>query len=183
MCCLFGMIDLSGSFTGREKSNMLSILAAASEERGTDATGIAYNINGKIHIYKRPCPAHKMRISIPDTAYVIMGHTRMTTQGSEKKNFNNHPFLGNVKNEFFAFAHNGILYNDQTLRKTLKLPHSKIETDSYAAVQIIEKKKALNFDSLKYMAEQVEGSFVFTALNSASTFLMLIISAELSLQP
>lgn len=165
MCCLFGMIDVNNNFTGREKSNMLSILAVTSEERGTDATGIAYNINGKLHIYKRPCPAHKMKMSVPNSANVIMGHTRMTTQGSEKKNFNNHPFLGNVNNESFAFAHNGILYNDKILRKNLKLPYSKIETDSYVAVQIIEKKKALNFESLKYMAEQVAGSFVFTALN------------------
>lgn len=165
MCCLFGIIDTAGSFTGREKSNMMSILAAASEERGTDAAGIAYNINGKLHIYKRPCPAHKMKISVLNTANVIMGHTRMTTQGSEKKNFNNHPFLGNVNSESFALAHNGILYNDKILRKNLKLPYSKIETDSYIAVQLIEKKKALDFASLKYMAEQVEGSFVFTVLN------------------
>ena len=40
-----------------------------------------------------------------------------------------------------------------------------IETDSYIAVQLLEKCKALDFQSLKCMAEKVEGSFVFTVLD------------------
>lgn len=52
-----------------------------------------------------------------------------------------------------------------TLRKGLHLPKTKIQTDSYIAVQLIEQRKALNFGSLKYMAEQVEGSFTFTVLD------------------
>ena len=34
-----------------------------------------------------------------------------------------------------------------------------MQTDSYIAVQLLEQKKSLDFDSLRYMAEQVEGSF------------------------
>lgn len=41
------------------------------------------------------------------------------------------------------------------------LPKTKIETDSYIAVQLIEQQKALD---LRFMAEQVEGSFTFTVL-------------------
>ena len=94
-----------------------------------------------------------------------MGHTRMTTQGSERRNRNNHPFLGSAGNQNFALAHNGVLYNDTSLRKSLKLPKTKIQTDSYIAVQLIEQKKALDMESLKYMAETVEGSFSFTVLD------------------
>ena len=65
----------------------------------------------------------------------------------------------------FALAHNGALYNDRLLRKTLKLPNTNIETDSYVAVQLIEQAKALNFNSLRHMAEKVEGSFCFTVLD------------------
>lgn len=89
----------------------------------------------------------------------------MTTQGNEKRNYNNHPFLGQAGKAAFALAHNGVLHNDTTLRKSLKLPRTRIETDSYVAVQLIQKKNALNFDSLKYMAEKVEGSFSFTVLD------------------
>lgn len=165
MCCLFGLIDYGHSLTGRQKNQMLSVLASACEARGTDATGIAYNVGGTLRIYKRPVPAHRLRFRVPDTARVILGHTRMTTQGSAKRNYNNHPFLGVAGKDVFALAHNGMLYNDMTLRKGLHLPKTKIQTDSYIAVQLIEQKKALNFDSLKYMAEEVEGSFTFTVLD------------------
>ena len=94
-----------------------------------------------------------------------MGHTRMTTQERASRNRNNHPFLGHAAGETFALAHNGILYNDQLLRRINHLPKTKIETDSYIAVQLIEQKEALDFSSLKYMAEQVEGAFTFTVLD------------------
>ena len=61
MCCLFGMIDYGNSLTGKQKSRLLSVLATECEARGTDATGIAYNSGGKLRIYKRPLPGHKMK--------------------------------------------------------------------------------------------------------------------------
>lgn len=164
MCCLFGIIDYRDNFSGRQRARLLHTLASECEARGTDATGIAYMEGAHMRIYKRPIPAHKLQLFLPSSATVVMGHTRMTTQGSEKKNYNNHPFLGSAGGRRFALAHNGVLYNDSSLRKGLSLPKTSIETDSYIAVQLLEKKRALNFDSLKYMAEEVEGSFTFTVL-------------------
>jgi hypothetical protein len=60
------------------------------------------------------------------------------------------------------------LTSNERQRKKLGLPKTKIETDSYQAVQLIEKKNRLNFDSLKYMAETVDGSFSFTVLDDKS---------------
>lgn len=165
MCCLFGLIDYRHSLTAKQKNRILSVLATACEARGIDATGIAYNSAGELKVYKRPFPAHKMRFSVPEDAYTILGHTRMTTQGSASKNRNNHPFIGSAINGKFAFAHNGVLYNDRALRHALSLPKTRIETDSYIGVQLIEKEKALDFSSLRYVAEKVEGSFTFTALD------------------
>lgn len=165
MCCLFGIMDTRGILSGKQKSRMLSILATECEARGTDATGIAYNRGGKLRIYKRPWPARFMRFRIPEDVRVIMGHTRLATQGSEKRNYNNHPFEGHTREGAFALAHNGVLHNDRSLRKDQKLPHTRIETDSYVAVQLIEQKKTLHLDSLKYIAETVEGSFNFTVLD------------------
>ena len=173
MCCLFGMLDYGGNFTGRQRTALVSILAAACEARGTDASGVAYHSSGSLHIYKRPVPAHKLRLRIPDDAPFVMGHTRMTTQGSEKKNYNNHPFFGQAGDLRFALAHNGVLYNDRRLRRTWKLPRTKIQTDSYVAVQLIEKKKALNLASLNDMAEQVEGSFTFTVLDEGNRWYLV----------
>ena len=165
MCCLFGIVDYQNNFTPRQLNRITAVLSRACEARGTDATGIAYNCNENLKIYKQPLPAHKMKYQIPFGVHTIMGHTRMTTQGDEKQNYNNHPFYGSASNTDFALAHNGVLHNDIILRATEELPDTTIETDSYIAVQLIEKKKTLDTDSLKYMAEQLEGSFTITVLD------------------
>lgn len=165
MCCLFGLVDYGHSLSGKQKAKLLSILGKECETRGTDATGYAYNSGGRLNIYKRPLPAHKMHLFVPGDAAVVMGHTRMTTQGSEKHNCNNHPFPGETDGGKFALAHNGILYNDSALRRRLHLPKTKIETDSYIAVQLLEAENKLNFSSLRYMAETISGSFTISVLD------------------
>ena len=165
MCCLFGFIDYAGSLSVKQKSRLIRELSIAAEVRGTDATGVAYNTSRGLQIYKRPLAAHRLHLRIPAEAHVVMGHTRMTTQGSAKKNFNNHPFIGHVKGESFALAHNGTIWNDIELRRTKHLPRTKVQTDSFIAVQLIEQQKSLDFSSLRYTAEAVEGSFSFTVLS------------------
>lgn len=93
MCCLFGLIDYKGNMANHERLRIVRELANASEDRGTDATGIAYSKNNQIMIHKDHKPAHKMPVHIPKTVKVVLGHTRMTTQGSELENYNNHPLL------------------------------------------------------------------------------------------
>ena len=166
MCSVFGLIDHKQVLTTKDKNRILNTLARECEVRGTDATGIAYHFGGRLRIFKRPLPAHRLWLRVPNGVNVIMGHTRMTTQGNEKFNQNNHPFAGSVGGKTFALAHNGILWNDKLLRQTEHLPQTSVETDSYVAVQLLEQHKALDFASLKAMAETVEGSFVFTVLDS-----------------
>ena len=165
MCCLFGFHDYGHSLTRKQRSTILSVLSVACEERGTDATGIAYNDRSKLCIYKRPLPARFMWFRVPEKSNIVMGHTRMTTQGAEHKNYNNHPFPGNAGKTAFALAHNGVLHNDARLRRHMQLPSTKIETDSYIAVQLLERTGELSFESLRFMAEQLEGSFTFTVLS------------------
>ena len=164
MCSLFGFVDYGHQLSRKARHRLLTVLSVACEDRGTDATGIAYNYDGRQHIFKRPIPAHLMWYRVPVEATVVMGHTRMTTQGSEKRNENNHPFRGCAGGNHFALAHNGILYNDKILRKEHKLPATKIETDSYVAVQLLEKFGKMDFEGLRAMAEELEGSYTITAL-------------------
>lgn len=165
MCCLFGLIDYRDTLSRRQKTKMVRALAEASEARGTDAAGIAYNAGGTLRIHKRPGPAHTIHFTVPKASKVIMGHTRMATQGSALKRKNNHPFAGKARGEGFALAHNGVLHNDKVLRRVHHLPPTATETDSYIAVQLMEQQGTLNFDSLRFMAEEVEGSFCFTVLD------------------
>ena len=165
MCSLFGWLDYHGIVPDKFKRKLTQALANAAEERGTDAAGISYVSGGDVKIFKRPKPAHKLHFTIPEKTAAVMGHTRMATQGDKKHIFNNHPFPGHAGETSFAFAHNGVLWNDKELRKEKNLPDTHIETDSYIAVQLIESQQKLDFESLKYMAEAVEGNFTFTVLD------------------
>lgn len=166
MCAVFGLIDYGRTFNSRQREQILHVLSVECEERGIDATGYAFNENGKLKIVKKPVPAHELQLWLNDDSNVILGHTRMTTQGSAADNFNNHPFFGNVGGKRFALAHNGILQNDFQLREELNLPDTKIETDSYIAVQMLEKFSELSEKTVAKTAEKILGSFVFTLLDS-----------------
>lgn len=170
MCGIYGFLDTQRQLTLKQKNRLIKVLSYESEERGTDAAGIAYNHNGRTVIYKRPVAAHWARFRLPGDAIAVLGHTRMTTQGSAKNNFNNHPFTGKVDGSRFAFAHNGVVWNDKALSREESLPKTNIQTDSYVAVQLIEKENALSFDSLKYMSEKTQGTFVYTILDEHNNF-------------
>lgn len=172
MCALFGWLDYKGIVPNKILKKLTQALASSAEERGTDAAGISYIRDGQVVIYKRPKPAHKLRFNVPVGTKSVMGHTRLTTQGNQKFNFNNHPFLGHADKDF-AFAHNGVLFNDDELRKCKKLPKTQIETDSYVAVQLIEQQKKLDFESLKNMAETVQGNFTFTVLDESNSLYII----------
>lgn len=165
MCAIFGLIDYKKIFTAVQRECFMNVLASECEIRGTDATGFAFNSGEKLRIYKRPVAAHEISLKLDEDANVILGHTRMATQGDCKKNYNNHPFYGKVRNTKFALAHNGIVYNDHKIASDMKLPKSRIETDSYVAVQLLEKSGELSEKTLAEMAEKINGPFVFTLLD------------------
>lgn len=173
MCAIFGFMDYGKKISPNVLKNLLRALSVAAESRGTDATGISYVNNGNIVTFKKAKPAHKVKLYFPKDTTAVIGHTRFTTQGSEKHNYNNHPFEGATDNHTFALAHNGVLYNDSELRREKNLPETKIETDSYIAVQLIEKENLVDSNSIKTMAESVLGSFVFTILRDDNTLFLV----------
>jgi hypothetical protein len=58
---------------------------------------------------------------------------------------------------------------------------SKIETDSYVAVQLIEQQKRFDINSIRYMAETVEGSFSFSILDNKNTLYLVKGDSPLSI--
>ena len=173
MCAVFGFLDYKGKISNATLKKLIHYLSVAAEVRGTDATGIAYVRDGNMVTYKKPKPAHKVKLFFPKDTRAVIGHTRFTTQGSEKRNCNNHPFEGHCGKESFALAHNGVLYNDRELRREQHLPPTLIETDSYIAVQLLEQEQQLDTENIKRMAELVEGSFVFTILRNDNTLFLV----------
>ena len=172
MCGLFGFLCY-GKKQIKGLKELTDSLAIQSAVRGTDATGIAFNGKGGMCILKDSKSAYQISFKHADNVRALIGHTRHSTQGSEKKNYNNHPFSGKCRNSKFALAHNGVLYNDVELKKELILPETQIETDSYIAVQLLERKKHLNFDGIRYMAETVKGSFSFSILDEQNNIYLI----------
>lgn len=180
MCGLFGFTTYSNN--KRSYSKLLNALANEASERGTHASGIAYNKNGYLTIYKKPLPAYKLKFEHAGDVVAVMGHTRHATQGAVKDNYNNHPFYGECKNGTgFAMAHNGIIYNDSQLRRTERLPASKIKTDSYIYAQLIEKQKRLDFNTLASCTERLQGYYTFTLLDDKNNLFIVKGDSPLSI--
>ena len=173
MCAVFGFLDYKSKISNTILKKLIRNLSIAAEVRGTDATGISYVNHGKVVTFKKAKPAHKVKLYFPKNTRTVIGHTRMTTQGSEKYNYNNHPFEGHCGMETFALAHNGVLYNDAEWKAKYHLPKTQIETDSYVAVQLLEQEKQLHTESIKKMAELIEVSFVFTILRNDNTLFLV----------
>lgn len=92
MCAIFGYFDYKGIIGNTSLKKLIKALSVEAECRGTDATGISYVKDGKMVTFKKARPAHKVKLYFPANTKCVIGHTRMTTQGSEKHNYNNHPF-------------------------------------------------------------------------------------------
>lgn len=166
MCGLFGFSYYGKGKPPAKLSQLTKLLAEASSVRGTDATGIAYiSKRGKLQIKKRDVDAYNFSVQLPEGTRAVMGHTRRTTQGNEKVNRNNHPFPGSNESGKFALAHNGVLDNDYEVKIAEQLPHTNVETDSYVAVQLLEKYGTLDHESFKKVGETVSGMFAFTILD------------------
>ena len=165
MCAITGFLNYGHKVPHNILLHLVKALTVAAECRGTDATGISYVSNGEIVTYKKPKPARKLKFYFPHDTPAVIAHNRMTTQGSELKNYNNHPFEG-VADKPFALTHNGVIYNDAELRSQHHLPDTEIETDSYIAVQLLEEQGSVSFESIKAMAEELLGSYTFSILDA-----------------
>ena len=92
MCGLYGFVSYGKKL--KDLAELTNALAEQSAVRGTDATGIAFcNLSG-VNILKDSKSAYRLNFKHSDDVISLIGHTRHSTQGSEKRNYNNHPFLG-----------------------------------------------------------------------------------------
>ena len=89
---------------------MLGDLLYVSSSRGTDATGVAVVGTTRTKVIKEDIPADKFIVKHykglkkdVDKAKIVLGHTRLATQGHQKDNNNNHPIIG----QKYIMVHNG----------------------------------------------------------------------------
>jgi len=109
MCGLIGWIK-------KPKEVVLDLEAGLIKcaSRGTDATGIAYHDGTKIVVDKNGVDAGLFTENLiynKETPF-LLGHTRATTRGTEKKNVNNHPHYNNR----YVIIHNGTIHSTANIK-------------------------------------------------------------------
>lgn len=152
MCGVFGLVVERGAGVNpRVVGSLVRTLYRVSESRGKEAAGLSLHVGGTdgIATYKAAVRGRRL-LAAPDARtilgrasagiatgqrVVLIGHTRMVTNGDPSDNGNNQPVLG----DRVAVLHNGIITNEQLLRvHHPDLPHHH-EVDTEVAVRLIER--------------------------------------------
>jgi glucosamine 6-phosphate synthetase-like amidotransferase/phosphosugar isomerase protein len=160
----------------------------SNEERGQAATGLAVvQADGHAQVYKQPIRASQfvetqsyrdLMAEVGPTTTLILGHTRLPTQGSPGNPDNNHPIeVGPVLG-----VHNGHIGNDAELFDRWKLPR-RAEVDSEIIFQMLAalSPQSLNGAYLPKVSEclaQMEGQFTFLALDRRCPSHLLVLKHE-----
>ncbi|MFA5894634.1 MAG: hypothetical protein WC851_02570 [Candidatus Shapirobacteria bacterium] len=144
MCGILGILDFENKLY---KLPVLSDLLFVSARRGSDATGVcALGSSIGERLVKLPVNARelwntnefkeKIGLVVP-TSKVIIGQTRLATNGSPQISTNNQPIR--VKNCYLV--HNGIIVNSKELAKNYNLDENDSDSRVLTSVIAIESKK------------------------------------------
>ncbi len=139
-------------------------LMLESEDRGKDATGIAYFNQDKVKVFKQAIPSSEF-VETPEfnsflegeNTGLFIGHTRQKTQGDASNNNNNHPLY----DEGVAVIHNGVISNDKELITRFKLK-TKAEVDSEVILRmyLLFKKKLKPEEAFNKVMEKLRSGAV-----------------------
>ncbi len=154
MCGIFGVVLGSDSAYGQAFARKsLTQLALMAEARGQDSSGLAFRDPAKkrIEIFKGDISIEELlgdkrvRQKIEslsgayhantDQPFVVMGHSRLVTNGSQTRNENNQPV---VKNGIVAI-HNGIITNDGALWERHPELQRQYDIDTEVMLALIRK--------------------------------------------
>lgn len=186
MCGIFGMIAW-GEISPDELRININKLFKLSESRGREASGIALKFNNKLHVYKEAVSASKLLESKTyNNLYRIaenhlknsakgnlsaIGHSRLTTNGSELNNTNNQPV---VKGKT-VLVHNGIIVNSDKLWHLCGDCKQQTELDSEVIAALIDKHvSSVNVDSvLSEIFSVIEGTLNIAAYVDDGQYMLL----------
>lgn len=104
------------------------------------AAGYAWTTpEGDVGFYKRPGRGSQLSLkALPKDATNVVLHTRLATQGPIEHNENNHPVVSPEQN--IALVHNGVIWNDGSIRAGLKYGDQLAQVDSSVIPALIEEK-------------------------------------------
>lgn len=147
MCGIWGLVGqrIANKHEIRSAVEKLFVL---SESRGKEASGISGLLNGAIISLKMAEPASKLikkqafdkfmedMLNVDQERFVVIGHSRLATNGSEVNNENNQP----VVTDGISIVHNGIIVNVDQLWNDNPDLNRQTELDTEILGKIITKK-------------------------------------------
>jgi hypothetical protein len=126
MCGIFGLVLRSDArFDRKQVPKLITRFYALAESRGKEAAGLAVVLRDRIEVVKRPVRARRflrdpetravlravVEATAADDPLIVLGHTRMVTNGSPDNPDNNQPV---IRDDLIGL-HNGIVVNDGEL--------------------------------------------------------------------
>jgi len=173
------MCGICGYVSRQEPSNELMMLATNTflsiEDRGNQASGIAYLDEAHKSVIKNPIPARSFVSTVQYKEFlcakpsIAIFHTRLATSGSVNDNNNNHPFqLGGL-----VWVHNGIIWNSKELTKEFNLQY-KGECDSYIIGLLIDHFLREGKDivtAIRKAGKKLRGSFAVALIYKGKLYL------------
>ncbi|MBM4200158.1 MAG: glucosamine 6-phosphate synthetase [Gammaproteobacteria bacterium] len=123
MCGIFGIVN-----PGHGMRDVLRTLASHAEQRGCDASGLAFHRDGGYHVWRSYSPVRQLvRGFDPEGCAVAVGHSRLITSGEG----DNQPIVRNG----VCVLHNGIVVNDAEAWVSIgDQPRQRIDTEVIAAI-------------------------------------------------
>jgi predicted glutamine amidotransferase len=151
MCEINFIYSLNRPIGANETGKLVSMLAESSATN-TDGFGV-FNSAGQV--FKSPEVFDTSKhmegvVAVANGSDFVVAHSRAATQGAVAYQ-NTHPFKVNS----FLFCHNGILYNDDKLRKKFHIT-DKVKTDSVTIGHIIHSYNQKTKDIPRAIAESAK---------------------------
>ena len=171
MCGIMGYYSFGSTLPDKDKlTDMFSLL----ESRGRDASGFAFIRDNNLVVHKAPVKSSDLirtrewkDLKLPK---IMILHTRMKTQGTEKNNQNNHPLYSKSG---MAIVHNGIIHNDKEIfgRK-----QRDGEVDSESILHLLSTK--YKGDKIKRLFDRLEGSFAVAVIDKSQPDKLFLIRRD-----
>lgn len=181
MCGIVGLISTGADLWGMRAP--FERLLRDAESRGREASGVVWMTPQTVTILKAPAPAtrlmrqpvyrHHWEAATKSPALqAVMGHSRLTTHGSELHNENNQP----VHAHGYTLIHNGIVTNFESLWKALGArPGTALDTEVLPALLHRDAHDdTLQVESaLAKLADSVRGTVSIAFVHAASAMAWL----------
>jgi glutamine---fructose-6-phosphate transaminase (isomerizing) len=177
LCGIFGiLISENLKVSPKELMQITNYMFKLSESRGKEASGLALRSKGSIYVLKEPITSSRLvktdkyknlfnqtlkaegysgaQLQAP---FLILGHSRLQTNGQSEINTNNQP----VVKDGAVGIHNGIIVNDDNLWKLFSAIKKQYDVDTEVFLSLLQMFRSQGksiMEAVKFVFKYIEGS-------------------------